>query len=372
MRIADSMMFDQVTDNIGKNRSELADLQNKAATQKRVVRPSDDPVAATRVLKSRTELKEQGQYSKNLNYAKSFLDFTDQSLGELTGQLIRAKELAIAQANDASSNDMSRRVVATEVRQIGNQMALIGNRKLGNRYIFSGYKTTQAPFSQQGAYKGDGGEILIGVEKGSFLAMNLPGSQVFLGEGISGDKVARSQTEQAHSIENMIENDKRDKAKEQSDRENAPSMRGPASVAKAPNTRSTQKLDANGQPIKNEEDDYKDLGGGINLFRAMQNFEISLRTNDKSGIQDSISVIDDAIEQVILARSQVGSRVMSLDRTLASLANSKINHQTAISQMEDVDVYKVISDINKNESTLKATLATSGKLIQPSLMDFLR
>ena len=372
MRIADSMMFDQVTDNIGKNRSELADLQNKAATQKRVVRPSDDPVAATRVLKSRTELQEQTQYSKNLNYAKSFLDFTDQSLDELTGQLVRAKELAVAQANDASSNNMSRRVMATEVKQISNQMALIGNRKLGDRYIFTGYKTTAAPFSQGGDYKGDSGEILIGVEKGSFLAMNLPGSKVFLGEGLSGDGVSSSTTEQSKDIEELIANDKRDKAKLQRDRETAPDMRGPASIAKAPKTMSIQKVNANGQVVQGQTEEVPDSGGGINLFRALKNFEISLITNDKSGIQDSISVIDDALQQVILARSQVGSRVMSLNSTMETLSNSKINHETAISQLEDVDVYKVISDINKNESTLKATLATSGRLIQPSLMDFLR
>lgn len=372
MRIADTMMFDQVTDNIGKNRSELADLQNKAATQKRVVRPSDDPVAATRVLKSRTELLEQTQFVKNLNYAKSFLDFTDQSLEELTGQLVRAKELAIAQANDASSNNMSRRVVATEVKQISNQMALIGNRKLGDRYIFAGYKTTKAPFSAGGDYKGDAGEILIGLEKGSFLAMNLPGSQIFLGDGLSSDGVSSSKTEQANTIEELMANDKRDKAKRQKDRETAPSMRGPASIAKVPKTQFVQKIDSNGQIQEGEKEEIADAGGGINLFKSLKNFEISLRTNDKAGIQDSISVLDDAIEQVVLARSQVGSRVMSLDSTMETLSNSKINHETSISQLEDIDVYKVISDINKNDSTLKATLATSGRLIQPSLMDFLR
>ena len=75
MRISDNMTFDQVKDNIGKNRSDMADLQNKAATQKRVTKPSDDPVAASRVLATRIDLKGQSQYLKNINYAKSFLEY---------------------------------------------------------------------------------------------------------------------------------------------------------------------------------------------------------------------------------------------------------------------------------------------------------
>ena len=55
-----------------------------------------------------------------------------------------------------------------------------------------------------------------------------------------------------------------------------------------------------------------------------------------------------------------------------SLQKAKVDSQAQISNLEDADVFKVVSDINKTESALKATLETSGKLIQPSLMEFLR
>src|SRR5690554_6937308 len=100
MRIADKMQFDQVNGNISKNRSQMAELQNQAATQKRVTKPSDDPLAASRVLSNRVDLSGNKQYSKNLNYARSFLEFTDQSLGEATEYLMRIKELALSQSSD--------------------------------------------------------------------------------------------------------------------------------------------------------------------------------------------------------------------------------------------------------------------------------
>ena len=147
MRIADKMAYEQVNGNVAKNRTQMAELQNQAATQKRVTKPSDDPLAAARVLTSRVDLQGNKQYTKSLAYARSFLEYTDQAMGDLTEVMVRAKELAISQSNDASSSEHTRRVTATEVEQLYNQVVQIGNRKLGDRFIFAGYKTLNAPFN---------------------------------------------------------------------------------------------------------------------------------------------------------------------------------------------------------------------------------
>ena len=112
MRIADKMQIEQVKGNISKNRSQMSELQNQAATQKRVTKPSDDPLASSRVLTNRIDLQGNRQFLKNLNYAKSFLEFTDQSLGDLSEILMRAKELALSQSNDGSANEELVRLLA--------------------------------------------------------------------------------------------------------------------------------------------------------------------------------------------------------------------------------------------------------------------
>ncbi|HRO67519.1 MAG TPA: flagellar hook-associated protein 3, partial [Pseudobdellovibrionaceae bacterium] len=114
MRIADKMQFNQVQSNVQKNRSEMAELQNQAATQKRITKPSDDPLAAARVLGQRTEERGNQQFIKNINQLKSFLEFTDQSLGELSEILMRAKELAVGQSSDAGASAQTRSVTAAE------------------------------------------------------------------------------------------------------------------------------------------------------------------------------------------------------------------------------------------------------------------
>src|SRR5580698_393579 len=122
MRVADKMMFDQVTGNVAKNRGQLSELQNQAATQKRVTKPSDDPLAAARVLTSRVDLQGNKQFTKSLAYARSFLEYTDQAMNDLTEVMVRAKELAISQSNDASASEHSRQVTATEVQQLHDQL----------------------------------------------------------------------------------------------------------------------------------------------------------------------------------------------------------------------------------------------------------
>lgn len=367
MRVADKMAYDQVNRAISKNRSEMADLQNQAATQKRVTKPSDDPVSASRVLGSRIELRGSEQYIKNLNYAKGFLDFTEQSLNELTEVFVRAKELVLSQASDASSSPQTRRVVAEELKQLLNQAVQISNRKHGERFIFGGFKTTESPFDERGNYQGDMGEMRIHIDKDSFLPMNIPGAVVFQGKGLSRDGFSNKNIEQAKSVEKLnqqraespevfrgVDAGNNVEAENPVDAENP--MRGPASL------RTTENV------ISTTSDGGQD---GVNLFQTLKKIQIALMTDDKEGIQESVDRIDDALQQVIVARTALGSRVMSIENTLSSLHTNVVDTKTGISNLEDADAFAVISDINKTESALQATLQTSGKLMQKSLMDFI-
>lgn len=360
MRVADKMALNQVTGSLQKNRAELSDLQNQAATQKRVNKPSDDPGAAARVLAARTEERGSQQFMKNINIARSFLEFTDQSLGELSETLMRAKELAIAQSTDSGANAQTRRLASAEIEQMYKQSVQIANRKFGDRYIFGGFQTKQAPFNPQGDYQGDDGDIKIQIHKDAFLAMNVPGDKVFLGKGVGNDGVIRPTDETPISTPDLqkfkAEEDERvEKNREQ---EQAPvQARGLASVGGR-------------QPVY-VSDAQGDVAG-INVFKTIKDLEIALKTDDKETIQESLDSLDQAIQQVVMARSQVGARVGILNSTTDSLQKSVLDNRQVASQLEDADTFQLVSDINKTDAALKATLETSGKLIQPSLLDFLK
>jgi flagellar hook-associated protein 3 FlgL len=340
----------------------MVDLQNQAATQKRVNKPSDDPIAAARVLGSRSEERSSTQFVKNINIARSFLEFSDQSLGELSETMMRLKELAIQQANDASASPETRRVVAEEVQQTFNQIVQIGNRKLGERYIFGGHKTTSAPFTSAGDYKGDDGDLKIHINKDAFVAMNLPGDKIFLGKGVGSDGTIRPKAETPKTTEQLIEYQHDERVREQENKlrqEEAIQLRAPASATS---------VEHKFVETKSPETDSE----GINILAAVKDFEIALRVNDKEQIQNSIDNIDQALSQVIHARSQVGARIQVLTHSTDSLQKAIVDNKGTASQLEDADLLQVVSDISKSDSTLKATLETSGRVVQPSLLDFLK
>lgn len=349
MRIADKMNYNQVNAGIQKNRAEMSDLQNQAATQKRVNKPSDDPLATTRVLASRTNVNASQQYLKNINQAKTFLEYSDQSLAEMTEVLTRAKELAIGQASDAGASAQTRLVTATEIGQLFDQTVQVGNRKLGDRFLFGGFKTTNPPFTADGDYKGDLGEMRVAVNKEADVPINVPGSRVFLGMGIRSGRVRDDATFDPTFRPEL---------------KNEATIRGPAGeTLGSSETASEAKVSNLSATWKND---------GINVFNVLSDLEVSLRTNSKEGVQESLDKLDEALAQVVLSRSEVGSRLSTLNSSMENLTKGVIDSKALASSLEDVDTFELVSDLNKSESTLKASLASSGKLIQPSLLDFLK
>lgn len=360
MRIADKMAFSQINQNLTKTRNDMNELQNQAATQKRINKPSDDPLSAARVLAARVEENSNKQFIKNISNGKAFLEFSDQSLAELSDLLVRAKELAVNLANDASGNAESRMVTASEIEQVYNQSVQIGNRKLGERYIFSGFKTETKPFNIVGDYSGDDGDMKVQIQKDAFVAMNIPGNKIFLGRGLGGDGIVRPRYDTATSVEQLKEFQAEEIQREEQNREieaNYLTTRGPASDTKR---------------NRPERKDPVTGAMGVNIFTTLKGLEISLRSNDKVGIQESLDTLDQAISQVVFARSEVGARVMVINNTLDTLQKAVVDNKATASLLEDADVFQVISDINKADSALKATLETSGKLVQSSLLDFLK
>jgi flagellar hook-associated protein 3 FlgL len=363
MRVTDKMTINQVNGNLMKNRYEMSELQNQAATQKRINKPSDDPLGTARVLESKADESQQKQFIKSLYYAKGFLDYTDQSLGELSDIIVRVKELAVSQAGDASANEETRKVAAAEVEQLLSQSVQIGNRKLGERYIFGGFKTINAPFDRSGNYEGDSGEINIQVNKDSFITMNIPGDRTFLGQGISAEGIAAEDKDIPRTSDDLVQRGLEQQKKLEADAEHGEAKPVRIYSGSGRGLSSIPEVDKASGELK-----YS----GVNVFDTLKSLTVALKTNSKEEIQSTLDVLDKALNQVVITRSQVGARVMSLSNTLDSLQKSVLDSRIKASQIEDADVFQLVSDINRGETALKATLESSGRLIQPSLLDFLK
>lgn len=359
MRVSDKMQQNQVISNLNKNRSELSTLQNQASSLKKITKPSDDPTGVSRILQNRSESANMTQFDKNIFLGRTFLETTETVLSQMGDIIVRAKELALQAANDTNSG-LPREMIASEVEQIYNSIVELSNRRFGDRYIFGGHKTTEAPFTKDGKYMGDNGQIQIQNLEGQFMPINLVGSQVFLGEDLGyGGSVSREQNipltvEDLQKFKmNQIEAD----FQKEEHLENQIETRGPANVG------TVQRV--------NERDPVTDARG-VNVFQAVMGLEAALRTDDKHGIQQTLETLDQAMNQVNLARAEVGGRTNQLLATSESIQRGLVDNKAYNSQIEDADVFQVMTEINKSNQTLEATLSTSQKFMSQSLLDFLR
>ncbi len=310
MRVTEGSNFESIRDSMRRSREKMEGLQTQAATLKKVNRPSDDPSATSQVLRIRSEKANIEQFQLNSKIAENYLMNTDQAISDLSDVVSRAKELAISQSSMASSSEDTRKGVSEEVRQLFQQAVSVANRRVGDRYIFGGYKTQTSPVDTNGAYSGDQGQMMVEIGDDVFIAMNVPGSEVF--------------------------NTK------------------PNTAAKGQNG-------------------YSEPGQeNVNVFDELQHLNIGLLSGDLDAIRDTLERFDQLHGQLISIRAKVGSRIQGLQYTNQAMDRQQISNSVLSSSLEDADVAQVVSDLNKEESVFKSSLAASKRLIQPTLLDFLR
>ena len=146
MRITDNMKFNTVINNIFNTQGQYNDISEKLASQKKINRASDDPVAATKIIEIRRDKSANEQYKKNMDSANSWISATESHLLGAYDLLVKAQEIAVAQAT-GTGNASTRKIMAQNVQSLIDEMGSLANARMGDRYLFSGSRDDVAPFS---------------------------------------------------------------------------------------------------------------------------------------------------------------------------------------------------------------------------------
>lgn len=109
-----------------------------------------------------------------------------------------------------------------------------------------------------------------------------------------------------------------------------------------------------------------------NVFQTLNNLENDLSTSNFAGIGNRITELDQWLDKNNSMRSEVGSRVNRLDFTKSRLDSLNINFTSLLSKNEDADMGQLITQLKSQENVYKASLAAGARIIQPSLIDFMR
>ena len=86
----------------------------------------------------------------------------------------------------------------------------------------------------------------------------------------------------------------------------------------------------------------------------------------------TISKIQGALDSIMTSRAQVGARANRLEQAKTSQGSLITSNQGLLSQLEDVDMASAITELSRRQTTYQATLAVTAKVMQTSLIDYLR
>lgn len=180
MRISTSQIYDQNLTAILNQQSDLAKTQNQISTGKRILNPSDDPSGSVQILNLQRELSLSNQYIDNAVIAGNKLEREEVALDSVTNLIQRVRELAVQGLNDSNSQS-DRQAIATEMREINQQILSLSNTKDANGdYLFSGFATSTQPYdSLLGSYQGDEGQRNLKVGEGVLIATNDSANRLF-------------------------------------------------------------------------------------------------------------------------------------------------------------------------------------------------
>ena len=202
MRVTNNMMTDSLVRYIAVQNEALYDRQTLIASQKRINKPSDDPIGLGKVLDYRQTIGSIEQYETNIEIGKTRLEVTEIKL-DLVDDILKVAR-SIAQTEGDGSTE-SRLLAAEEVKNIFDQMIDLANTKYNGNYIFSGFQILTAPFSRDDtqattfdqftvSYNGDAGDARFMVAHETEITIDADGRPLFhnaAGGGINTFDVMR-------------------------------------------------------------------------------------------------------------------------------------------------------------------------------------
>lgn len=308
MRVTNRMMNNTLLLNLNRGLARLERINNQLGTKKRINRPSDDPVKTGVILRTSTSIRETEQYIRNLDAAVSWLDAADVILQDVVSVIHRAKELAVAGAS-THLDETARQALADEIAQLHDNLLQLANSTHGGRYLFAGQHTDKKPFS---------------------------------GGGVTGDRIndvtfLMSLTDDETKIEFEI----------------APGIT----------------IDVN--VISYNPDDNPQEGLFMPIFNALQ--ELYGELVDDTGDPDiPLQDLDNSLDNVLRKISELGGKQNRVELARERMLDLQLNLTRILSEEQDLDYAEAIMELKMEEFAYRTALAVGARIIQPSLVDFLR
>lgn len=405
MRISTLQIYDNGLRSMQDVTQQLQKTQEQLSSGKRVNNPSDDPVAAARILELNKNLAQSSQYQSNINLANNQLSQEDGTLSSVDDTLTRIRQLAV-QAGNGTLNATDRKDMAQELTQDLQQLVGLANTKdSAGDYVFGGFQGGQQPFVQNASgdyvYQGDQGQRSLQIDSGISVPVNDSGDSVFVNVPSANNTIATeaSPTNTASppaqiSSGKVVDQSTFDKFYPNDmvvqfstggsgqlqytvkDRNSGRQLVAPTDYKSGdPISVEGVQFQVTGKPATGDSF-FVQSSNKQSVFKTVQNLIDGLNNYSSTTagqaaynqtIQDTLTNLDNAQNAVLQTRSNVGARLNTLSNIKTLHTSSDQQTQTVLSQVQDLDYAKAASDLSMQNMVLQAAQTSFTQVTRLSL-----
>lgn len=322
-RMTTSMMAGTTLATIQRNFNRLADVNKQLSSGKRMNFASDDPASSVSSMRLRKELAATEQFKRNISDANSWLATSDAAMQSVADRYTEARTLLI-NSIDGALGDKSQGALAAQLRKIAESIMSQANSTYLGRTVFAGNSDKGLVFKT--GQNADGDTLFLAAEKDEITAKTVDrriDADTTVQANVDGNKLFGTGTIKWDG--NTLNTD------------NNPSVMNLLIAA-------AQILESPAGPA----------GENRLKIESIQN-ELSRRFGQ---LQEAQSAVGSRHKQVLEAQNSV---VFDLQQVKGQ-----------ISDVEDIDIQKVTIDMSLASMAYQASLSSTQRVVQPTLLDYLR
>lgn len=322
MRVTNSMLSKSFLRDLNRNQSNLKKINSQLASGKEISRPSDDPYKVARSMQLNSDIKAATQYNENIKDTTNWLDTTDTALQQLENSFQRIRELMVS-SGDAAYGVDEKKAIKDEINEKVNEIAQILNTNFDGKYIFGGTKVNSKPVIVGSDVTGNN-KLYFGSSEGTIITDPSESNEV---------KMLASDL--------MVEISQ--------------------GVTMKYNVSATEILEFGEEPNK------------VNVMNLLTDITNSLDSEDSSEVAGKLlGQMDSTISNLLKIMSEVGSKQNRMEAAATQNEDQILNLKDVLSKTEDIDFAEKTIEATVAQTVYMASLQVSARIIQPTLLDFLR
>lgn len=402
MRISTANTYEIGVATLQRRQTDLAEIQAGLTSGKRVVRASDDPVAAARAERALAGEERVKASERSVQAAQTIMVQTESAIGDASELVQQARETLVA-AGNATYSDSERKGLTEKLKQIRDQLLQVANRSDGaGTFLFGGQGSSLPPFvdsrpsvgtrlEQTGVrYVGNRGSSTT--DESTNLPLALDGASAWT-SARTGNGVFETRVTSANPgawIDNGQVTDPAaltggsytlvynaaTQAFDVTDTATGASLGSEPFVSGQAIERDGMSFTIKGTPVNGATFEIVPSTSTLNLFGTLDKAVADL-TSGKTGAalsqdsSDNLRNIDSVLSRLLSARTVAGEAMARVDNESDRLATQKLNHQIERANAEDLDMVEALSKFQNKQSGYDAALKSYSMVQRMSLFQYL-